>query len=96
MTVVVAEDRSMCVQPNQVVRTAWVDIDLCRLSFRVPMGPEAVEKNTGVWLNLGECAPWPPIVGTGKTGGSSIAKACQRGRARAAGTIGPGFRRGSV
>jgi hypothetical protein len=44
MTVVVAEDRSMCVQPNQVVRTAWVDIDLCRLSFRVPMGPEAVEK----------------------------------------------------
>lgn len=30
MTVVVAEDRSMCVQPNQVVRTAWVDTDLCR------------------------------------------------------------------
>jgi hypothetical protein len=30
MTVVVAEDRSMCVQPNQVVRTAWVDTDPCR------------------------------------------------------------------
>ena len=30
MTVVVAEDRSMCLQPNQVVRTAWVDTDPCR------------------------------------------------------------------
>jgi hypothetical protein len=33
MTVTVAEDRSMCVQPNQVVRTAWVDIDLWRSVF---------------------------------------------------------------
>src|SRR5947207_3828177 len=63
MTVMVAEDRSMCVQPNQVVRTAWVDIDLCRLSFRLPMSPEAVEKKYRRLLNLGECAPWPPIVG---------------------------------
>ncbi len=63
MTVVVAEDRSMCVRPNQVVRTAWVDIDLCRLSFRLPMSPEAVEKKYRRLLNLGECAPWPPIVG---------------------------------
>jgi hypothetical protein len=30
MTVVVAEDRSMCMQPNQVVWTAWMDTDLCR------------------------------------------------------------------
>ena len=30
MTVVVGKDRSMCVQPNQVVRTVWVDTDLCR------------------------------------------------------------------
>jgi hypothetical protein len=63
MTVVVAEDCSMCVQPNQVVRTAWVDIDLCRLSFRLPMSPEAVEKKYRRLLNLGERAPWPPIVG---------------------------------
>jgi hypothetical protein len=34
MSVVVAEDRSMCVQPHQLVRTAWVDIDLC-LRLRV-------------------------------------------------------------
>ena len=49
MTVGVAEDRSMRVQPNQVVRT--------------PMRPEAVEKKYRRLLNLGECAPWPPIVG---------------------------------
>jgi hypothetical protein len=44
MSVVVAEDRSMCVQPHQLVRTTWVDIDLCRLGFRMLMSPEAVEK----------------------------------------------------
>jgi hypothetical protein len=34
----------MCVQPDQMVRTAWVDIDVCRLGFRLPMSPEGVEK----------------------------------------------------
>ena len=63
MSVVVAEDRSMCVQPHQLVRTAWVDIDLCRLGFRMPMSPEAVEKKYRRLLNIGDCAPWPPIVG---------------------------------
>jgi hypothetical protein len=63
MSVVVAEDRSMCVQPHQLVRTAWVDIDLCRLGFRMPMSPEAVEKKFRRLLNIGECAPWPPVVG---------------------------------
>ncbi len=63
MTVRVAEDRSMCVQPYQVVQTAWVDVDLCKLGCRVPMSPEAVEKKFRRLLNLGECAPWPPIVG---------------------------------
>jgi hypothetical protein len=63
MTVMVPEDRSMCVQPHQVVRTAWVDIDLCRLNTRLPMSPEAVEKKYRRLLNLGDCAPWPPVVG---------------------------------
>jgi hypothetical protein len=63
MTVLVAEDRSMCVQPYQTVQTAWVDIDLCKLGCRVPMSPEAVEKRFRRLLNLGDCAPWPPIVG---------------------------------
>jgi len=44
MTVMVAEDRSMCVQPYRVVRTAWVDIDLGKLGTRLLMSPEAVEK----------------------------------------------------
>jgi len=63
MSVMVAEDRSMCVQPYQVVQTAWVDIDLCQLGCRVQMSPEAVEKKYRRLLNLGDCAPWPPIVG---------------------------------
>src|ERR1700744_1104047 len=63
MTVVVAEDRSMCIQPYQVVRTGWVDIDLCKLGFRRPMSPEAVEKKYRRLLNIGDCAPWPPVVG---------------------------------
>jgi hypothetical protein len=46
MSVMVAEDRSMCVQPYQVVQTAWVDIDLCQLGCRVQMSPEAVEKKS--------------------------------------------------
>jgi hypothetical protein len=63
MTVMVAEDRSMCIQPYQVVRTGWVDIDLCKLGFRRPMSPEAVEKKFRRLLNIGDCAPWPPVVG---------------------------------
>ena len=63
MTVLVAEDRSMCVQADQTVRTAWIDIDLCKLGSRVPMSPEAVEKKFRRLLNLGGAAPWPPIVG---------------------------------
>jgi hypothetical protein len=63
MTVMVAEDRSMCVQPDQIVRTAWIEIDLCKLGCRVPMSPEAVEKKFRRLLNLGDAAPWPPIVG---------------------------------
>ena len=62
MSVTVAEDRSMCVQPHQVVRTAWIDIDSCKLGFRLRMSPEAVEKKFRRLLNLGEGAPWPPIV----------------------------------
>lgn len=58
----------MCVQPHQVVRTAWVDIDLCRLSFRLPMSPEAVEKKYRRLLNLGDGAPWPPVVGHWENG----------------------------
>ena len=37
----------MCVQPHQVVRTTWIDIDQCKLGFRLLMSPEAVEKKFG-------------------------------------------------
>ena len=63
MSILVAEDRSLCVRPGQVVKTAWVDIDACRLGCRALMSPEAVEKKFRRRLNLGDCAPWPPIVG---------------------------------
>lgn len=63
MSVLVAEDRSMCVRPDQTVRTGWVDIDLCRLGCRAPMSPEAVEKKFRRQLNIGACAAWPPVVG---------------------------------
>jgi hypothetical protein len=68
MTVMVTENRSMCVQPYQVVRTAWVDIDLCKLGSRLPMSPEAVEKKFRRLFNIGHCAPWPPIVGHWEVG----------------------------
>jgi hypothetical protein len=63
MAVRVAEDRSLAVHPGQIVRTSWVDIDLCRLGNRAQMSPEAVEKKFRRLLNLGDCAPWPPVVG---------------------------------
>ena len=53
----------MCIQPHQVVRTAWVDIDVCKLGCRTLMSPEAVEKKFRRLLNLGDAAPWPPVVG---------------------------------
>lgn len=58
-----AEDRTLSVRPDQVVQTAWVDIDLCRLGNRARMAPEAVEKKFQRLLCQGENAPWPPVVG---------------------------------
>src|SRR5690242_6326972 len=63
MSIWVAEDRSMCVQQYQVVETAWVDIDLCKLGSRSMMSPEAVERKFRRLLNIGDAAPWPPVVG---------------------------------
>lgn len=63
MVVKVAEDRSLSVRPDQVVKTAWIDIDLCRLGCRVLMSPEAVEAKFRRFLNLGANSAWPPVVG---------------------------------
>ena len=63
MSVTLYEDRSMVVQPGQIVMTGWVDIDLCRLGCRARMSPEAVEKKWRRLLQQGDGAPWPPPVG---------------------------------
>jgi len=43
-------------------------IDLCKLGTRLLMSPEAVEKKFRRLLNIGDCAPWPPIVGHWENG----------------------------
>lgn len=53
----------MSVQPGQVVRTAWIDVDQAALGSHVRMSPEAIEKAYRRLLCLGDCAPWPPMVG---------------------------------
>lgn len=63
MSVIIREDRSMCVQPNQSVKVDWVDIDVCRMRCRDRMSPEAVKEKWVRMLNNGEAACWPPIVG---------------------------------
>jgi hypothetical protein len=63
MTVWVAEDRSLSVRPGQIVKTAWIDINLCILGNRSQMSPAAVEKKFQRLLCQGDNACWPPIVG---------------------------------
>ena len=63
MTVAIPEDRTMCVRPDQLVATAWIDIDCCVLGSRVPMAPEAVAVKWHRLLNLGDCSPYPSIIG---------------------------------
>ena len=63
MSVAVFEDRSMCIQPDQLVRSGWIDINCCKVGSHVQMSPEAVEKKWRRLLQQGEAACWPPIVG---------------------------------
>jgi hypothetical protein len=63
MAIWVAEDRSLSVKPGQCVRTAWIDIDLCKLANRSRMSPEAVQKKYQKLLCMGDNCSWPPIVG---------------------------------
>lgn len=64
MTVTVAMDRSLYVKRNQLVKTAQIDIDCCKLGSRVGMSPEAVEKKYRKLLCQGDdAACQPPIIG---------------------------------
>jgi hypothetical protein len=59
----VIEDRSMVVQPEQLVETAWVDVDNCVLGCRERMDFAAIERAGRMLLQLGAAQSWPPIVG---------------------------------
>lgn len=63
MAVWTAEDRTLSVRPDQVVCTAWVNIDLCSLGNRTPMSPEAVGVSHQKLLCMGDDGRWPPPVG---------------------------------
>lgn len=57
------EDRSMMVQPDQIVKTGWIDIDVCRLGCRDRMDAAAIERAYRKYLQAGDCQVWPPVVG---------------------------------
>lgn len=63
MALWIAEERSLAVQPNQYVKTAWIDVNVAKLGNRDRMSPEAVEKKYRKILQQGDAAAWPPIVG---------------------------------
>jgi hypothetical protein len=57
------EDRSLCVRPTQIVKTQWVSVDDCVLGNRERMDFAAIERAGRKLLQMGDCQPWPPIVG---------------------------------
>lgn len=56
-------DRILHVQPGQIVKTQWIDIDCCRLGNRTRMDFAAIERSGRRYLQSGDCQIWPPIVG---------------------------------
>jgi hypothetical protein len=57
------EDRSVFVQPDQRVKTEWIDIDRCRLGNRARMDFAAIERAGRQYVQAGDGQIWPPIVG---------------------------------
>ena len=57
------EDRSMVVQPDEIVASAWVDIDPCVPGCRDRMDFAAVERAGRKLLQTGSAQTWPSIVG---------------------------------
>jgi hypothetical protein len=53
----------MFVQPSQIVKTAWISIDVCRMQCRERMDFAAIERAGRLFVNAGDCQMWPPIVG---------------------------------
>ena len=64
----VTADRSFVVQPNQVVETAWIDIDRCKLGNRTRMDFAAIERAGRELLQLGDGQNFPPVNGLWEDG----------------------------
>jgi hypothetical protein len=62
------EDRSMLVQPDEIVVTAWVPVEQCILGCRDRMDFAAIERAGRKLLQIGRAQTWPPIVGEWKDG----------------------------
>jgi len=56
-------DRSLVIGQDQIVKTAWIDINRCIMGNRTPMATEAVDKAVRRLINQGNCGSWPPING---------------------------------
>jgi hypothetical protein len=54
-----AEDRSLAVQPAEVVRTAWIDVFAVRHANRARLDFAAIERAGRRLLQLGGAQPWP-------------------------------------
>jgi hypothetical protein len=55
-----AVDRSLLVQPGQVVKTGYVDVWRCQLANRAPMAVGDVAGAHNKLLQLGEASLFPP------------------------------------
>jgi hypothetical protein len=54
------EDRSLFVQPEQSIKTEWIDIDRCLLGNRTRMDFAAIERSGRRYLQSGDGQIWPP------------------------------------
>lgn len=59
----VADDRTLRVEPGQVVESQWVDIGQCVIANHARMSLEAVGEKYRRLICQGEAAVWPPITG---------------------------------
>lgn len=56
----IMQDREIWVQPHEVIRSAWIDIDLVVLGCRDPMAGGDIERAMNKLLQQGQCQSWPP------------------------------------
>lgn len=59
----VMKDRNLVVPPQAIVKTAWVDVDVCRLGCRERMDFAAIERAGRELLQLAGGQMFPPVNG---------------------------------